>query len=326
MVWHTLQDVFLLLFSLLFAWHKKKDSAIFRLNQDVLLMIFDYLSPVDQACFSLSCKRYYDLFGHVTTQRDEFKFPRLLEIKVPWLCVDAPEVERNQLLMKLEDRRWAYCSACLKLHPWREFPRLALKDPVLQRACDHLAGIVDLCPCISLTVRDRARAIKAIKSSPVGYELKGPLTVSVDKQRYAMGEPFLRHTCSINTHVDRRLVVETSIEMAISLDASDQLWVDTTYVSHYHAHRRIEDWAAPIFVCPHRDLFVFIRSSMYTSVCGICDCRIHWCPGKSNGKRPITVHVQRPLSDFVWPPDQTWSYNCRFVSRNFALYQDFWYT
>jgi hypothetical protein len=326
MAWHTLQDVCLLLFSLLFAWWllfawcKRKEPAVFRLNQDVLLMVFDHLSLVDQTCFSLSCKRYYDLFGHLT-QRDEFKFPRLLELKAPLLCVDRPEVERNQLLIQLEDRRWAFCAPCLRLHPRREFTPFALECPAFDRTCHRDAGIADLCPCISLTIRDRAAVIEAIESSPLGYELKGPLKVCVDMQR----QHFLLHTCSINTRVDRRLVVETSVEIAIFIDAGEQLWADTTYVSHYHTRGRMENWMEPIFMCPHRDLFQFLASPRYTSFCEVCDCRMHWCPGKSHGKRPITVKVERPLGYLVFA-DRYWHDSCRFNSRHFSRYQDYWYT
>lgn len=219
-LWNNLQDLILLLYSLLFLSKVPSDlqenNAVFFLHEDVLFIIYDYLSIVDKACFALSCKRYYNLFGNVTKE-EAFDFPRLLKIKVPELCVNKPELLRNQLLVRLEDTRWAFCGGCLKLHPRREFPEANLASPPIQRNCGFNTGIVDLCPCISLTFREREQLIKALQLSPKGcdaFELKKPLTLRVDEQ----GQAFFEHNCSIDTFVDGRLVVTTSIKIDFSID------------------------------------------------------------------------------------------------------------
>ncbi|KAF3391153.1 hypothetical protein DPV78_010908 [Talaromyces pinophilus] len=87
------------------------DPAIYLLNADVLFIICDYLSLVDKACFALSCKRYFGLFVEATKE-EAFEFPTFHKIQVikalRWY-VDPLDVPRNQLLIRFEDSRWAWC-------------------------------------------------------------------------------------------------------------------------------------------------------------------------------------------------------------------------
>lgn len=128
----------------------------FCFDERILELIFQNLSLIDQVCLSLTCKKFFGLFGTIAKHQD-FQFPRLLRIRNPILCVNSTtiNVPRNELLLRLENRRWAYCANCLKLHPRKEFARHLLRKSALERSCTYYAGIVDLCPCISLTIRDQ---------------------------------------------------------------------------------------------------------------------------------------------------------------------------
>lgn len=101
----------------------REDPAIFIPNVNILLDIYELLSLVDQVCLSLSCKRFFVLFG-TAVKREELFFPRLLHIRIPKLCMNKPEVPRHQLLIRLENDRWEYCALCLSLHPRELKPRL----------------------------------------------------------------------------------------------------------------------------------------------------------------------------------------------------------
>lgn len=65
-----------------------------------------------------------------------------------------------KLLSQLEDSEWTCCAYCQKLHPREEFDMMyRLIGPCLRR-CNDWAGILDICPCISMTIRDRAYVVK----------------------------------------------------------------------------------------------------------------------------------------------------------------------
>lgn len=152
--------------SRLFHHHStRKNPPIFELPECLIRDIFERLPLVDQVCLSLNCQLYYYLFGAVT-KRKEFHFPRLLHIMDPRLCMSKPDVPRNQLLNRLKHRPWVFCSGCLKLHPWKQFEdkRTARDLPYMKRRCMPYARIVDICPCLSLTVRHRWRIVNSLKA------------------------------------------------------------------------------------------------------------------------------------------------------------------
>lgn len=125
---------------------QKAGFSITSLNDSLLTEIYQYPPLVDKVCLSLTCKKLFQLFGAVSKD-SQFAFPRLLYIRVPILCINSKDVSRNQLLVQLENRRWAYCGDCLKLHPREVFTTSALRGPSMQRQCSRFAGTVDLCAC-----------------------------------------------------------------------------------------------------------------------------------------------------------------------------------
>ncbi|OJJ51132.1 hypothetical protein ASPZODRAFT_322728 [Penicilliopsis zonata CBS 506.65] len=160
----------------------KKTIPLLAFSEDILYEIYECLPLVDQACLALSCKRLLSLFGKGLKQ-EEFAFPHLLRSRAPILCVNSAEVVRNQLLLRLETDTSAYCGRCLKLHPRHEFspePSSPKKrgwwrksknktttiqtSQALEKSCTVYAGILDICPCTSLTLRGRGRIIDLLQS------------------------------------------------------------------------------------------------------------------------------------------------------------------
>lgn len=87
------------------------------------------------------------------------------------------------------------------------------------------AGIGHLCPCISLTCRDKARIVDYLKAP----ESNKPSLNLLNKGllRKEPGEPYLSHECPAYRNVQ--------IEMLVSLSASEQLITDTRYQTKLYA-------------------------------------------------------------------------------------------
>lgn len=231
-------------------WKKvPKYSAILCLDERILQKICQHLSLVDQVCLSLSCKELYRLFGTIVKHKD-LEFPRLLRIRNLILCVNSQDVLRNQLLLRLENRRWGYCAKCLKLHPREEFTRHLLRQSALERSCTYYAGIADLCPCISLTIRGRDQLVQILKPPAKPAKTKyGPFEYDFDDR----GQPGLGHVCEFST----RSGYVVRVALVLVIKDTGQLCVaarHTTRFSYSDAHLTAE----PIFVCPHQDLLPLI--------------------------------------------------------------------
>lgn len=118
-----------------------------------------------------------------------------------------------------DDNTWASCGRCQRLHPRKGFPpRNLKKDGPQERTCEVWAGIVDLCPCISLTISDCARLIEYLeapksKKPVLNLVTKGVLS-NADKK-------YLLHECT----------PRPGIKMELQLFATDsgQLNISTRY-------------------------------------------------------------------------------------------------
>lgn len=136
------------------SWTKQRSFfPLLSLDDSLLSKIYHHLPPIDQVCLALSCKRLY-AGSEKARRHEDVIFPRLLQTRIPILCVNSKDVPRNQLLLRLENDNWKYCSRCLKLHPRTEFGPLSQIILPLKRSCDENAGVVDICPCYSYTLRD----------------------------------------------------------------------------------------------------------------------------------------------------------------------------
>lgn len=284
------------------------------LDEPALSKIFEKLSLIDQVCLSLSCKRFFKLFGAIA-KREEILFPRLLHIGIPGLCVNNPEVLRNQLLVRLENDRWACCGRCLRLHPREEFTEISLENPPLKRTCTPDAGIVDFCPCVSLTLRDRARVIELLQSSKRPLrDTYWPFHVFLD----ARGRPFLLHDCvSTNAKAGYRVI----IRMVLFIE-SDQLMMRALYVIDcFSSQPSLE----PVFVCPHVDLFLALERDAMPDICPHCGTKVEWYPGPGPPKHtsPLNMDVTRELGKCEWRGDYQWFKQCR-INNRYLSYRILW--
>lgn len=316
-------------------------SAILCLDECILQKIYQHLSLVDQVCLSLSCKELFDLFGMIVKHED-LEFPRLLRIRNPILCVNSQHVLRNQLLLRLENRRWAYCGKCLKLHPRTEFARRSLRQSALERSCTSYAGIADLCPCISLTIRGRDELVKILKSpakpAPTKY---GPFEYDLDFR----GQPSLGHCCLFST----RSGYDVRVALVLFIYPG-QLCVmarHTISFSFPDAHLTAE----PTFACPHQDLlslapgnlvtndlymyqtllsskphqdFLFlVPGNQATKACPMCPTFIRKY-ALSEDMNQAVFWVVRNLGSCEWPANRPWLDQCRLTGARFSCNETYW--
>jgi hypothetical protein len=333
-----------ILHKLLHIFKKKapKYSAIPCLDERILENIYQHLSLVDQVCLSLSCKDLFSLFGKIVKHKD-LEFPRLLRIRIPILCVNSPHVLRNQLLLRLENHRWAYCAKCLKLHPRAEFTEYSLRKSALERSCTFEAGIVDLCPCISLTGRGRDRLIKILKSPATPAKTKyGPFEYDFDDRK----QPGLRHACLFSTQSG----YDVEFAANLFLNESGQLCVTGrhTIIFYYpDAHLTAE----PTFACPHlellrlipddqnvhnslmqrilnhskphQDLLSLVPQTLAPKACPTCQTLVAKYPLPEDMKQ-ADFWVVRNLGGCGWPADYPWSCQCRNTGVLFLTNKIYW--
>lgn len=333
-----------MLLGLLHIFWKKvpKYSAILCLDERILKKIYQHLSLVDQVCLSLSCKELFGLFGTIVKHKD-LEFPRLLRIRNPILCVNSQDVLRNQLLLRLENRRWAYCAKCLKLHPRKEFTGHLLRQSALERYCTYYAGIADLCPCISLTIRGRDQLVKILKPPAKPAKTKyGPFEYDLDDR----GLPSLGHACLFSTGsgYDVRVALVLCIKETgqlcaaarhtISFSSSDaHLTAEPTFacphqdllslVPRNQATEDLHMYRTLISSKPHQDLLSLVPGELVSKACPMCPTLITKYALPENMNQAV-FWVVRNLGSCEWPADRPWFDQCRLTGAWFSHNEKYW--
>lgn len=132
-----------------------RDPILFSLPSEILSQIFSHLLLPSQVRLALSCKGMHYLFSPVFKAR-ELQFPRTPHMPFE----DKLSSLRVRTLLQLENSHWTWCATCQRLHPKIEFSEHQLQNvSPWQRMCRLWSGIVDLCPCIAITPRDRAHIV-----------------------------------------------------------------------------------------------------------------------------------------------------------------------
>ena len=189
---------------------------LLELPTEILLQMFSYLPLPSQVCLVLSSKTLHRTFGSVLASK-ELRFSQMPRNGRTYVVTEEYNL-RMALLIKLQNVRWVCCGRCQKLHPRREFSAYQRKDcRPWERTCSEWAGIVDLYPCISLTLRERARIVEHLKVSEdtsLNLIKRGVLARDSHGQR-------LLHQCKAYSRIQ--------IEMKLCLTESEQLTITTCY-------------------------------------------------------------------------------------------------
>lgn len=265
----------------------RAECRILDLPKELLLMIFERLSLLSQACFALTCKRLLSEFGEVL-ESSAFDFPHPTISNDGVQYFDPRWRTRFGLLLRLEGGRWLggrwwkYCGQCLKLHPRHELiPDYESCFPPEQSRC-RLPGIVTLCHCVHLNAREKIQLIEELETG----KLKNPTHY---------------HKCSFDDAAGM-LPVEISID--ISLSEMGELEVHTRYDIQHGVNHDLEP--RQIYLCPHVYFFEGHRLAPGRYYCKHCQTTRE----VSCGNGQSSLQVMRNLGGKRYPAHRTWDNQC----------------
>lgn len=299
-------------------------SLICDLPVELLDEVFSYLPLPSQVCLALSCKGLYQLFNTVL-QAEQLRFPHLVprteENFLNTRYVLSKEyLLRMELLVLLENSRWACCAGCQKLHRRDEFlpkPRLKkhhLKKHPLKRMCMPESGLLDLCPCITLTIRDRKHVVEYLMGgSNLNLVDKGYLEDSCNDK----GERYLTHKCSSYKTI--------RVEIVLSLSQSGRLIAR----ARHEVPPAVLDWQMEcVSCCRHFHLWRLITKLLTYGPSWSCDsCHMNVAGLRDPNTLDLTVVVTttRDLGKGLWPTDlgsdisPIWDAQCRWLIEYMPL-------
>ena len=277
---------------------RRREPIIFRMPMELLLNVFSLLELPSQVCLAMSCKGLYQLFGSVL-QADDLCFPRLSSRKG-----GAKKYHRRMtLLTQLEDSRWACCAGCQKLHPRKEFESFSMCQYPHRRECMSWAGLVDLCPCITLTPRDKNHIVEYLMGKAGDKKTINILNRGVWKSSHNdKGKQCISHEC--------RAYSMAKAEMTLSLSSDSQLVVCIQYELPLTAPRMTS-----IYICPHSDFY--LTSYLSPGDVWNCTCCHTRMVNLTKPRTPevIVTAVTRYLGKRSWLKtgfDEDWYGHCRF--------------
>lgn len=207
---------------------QSKSSCVQDMPQEIVAMILEYLSVPDQVCFSLSCKHVFACLQS-SLKMNGMQLSQLLPPeKRPILCPDSKKRPLVQLLRQLENSRWKYCSECWSLHPhstWRALKstrKLRQKPYCFNCHLIHAqicympyAGVVDLCPCLTITFRDKLQIMEtcmyARQSALEGCHYYYNDVLS--HPSYGKLHKYLWHECTFSDHPFAKVRISTSLSI-----------------------------------------------------------------------------------------------------------------
>ena len=301
---------------------KEQRCLLLELPTELLLEIASHLTDVSEACLALTCKGLFAISRPILNAeslRFNRDFARLFHHYQDYESFGGA---RWQLLTLLEDRKWRACAKCLKLHPRKEFSSRELKRAPEGRTCNlgNLAGIVDLCPCIKLTFRDKLDLIRLLQKR---RDLTRALAASTINNGVSE-KPFSWHSCT-----EKYGSTELKIEIFLELDGKDRLLVRTEYelimnpgqlgtVQHMTArlgcaHRSIDLWFSSVCqttICRLHDSVC--EPCKNIKVCSGCNATLSCPPGArcyspSRDRVRYSFWTQRCLGGPTSVPDKTWA-------------------
>lgn len=266
----------------------------------ILEYTFTYLPLPSKVCLALTCKGLHELFGSVLEAK-ELRFPLLFQKKGYFTTEEYHQ--RMTLLIQLENRRWVCCARCQRLHPrkefwesrdWLDFFLLLEKTSPWSRTCTRYAGILDLCPCIAMTLRDRKHIVEYLSGTRKRHKSvlnsirKGLLQDSLNEK----GELCLSHTCPACPPVQ--------VKFTLSITKSGQLTSCARYEASLSASSQPTLDSIP--VCCYRTLSSLFYHSP-ADICDICHARVLPLPSPAASSNSRAVEVMRFLGRETWSAD-----------------------
>lgn len=280
----------------LVLFRARQPKILTKLPMELLLRIASYLPLPSQVCLALSCKGLYRILKAVLAA-EELRFPRVSPRKPAFpgdrYYLTRPYCLRMELLLLLEDGYWACCGCCQKLHPRKEFGRPSLAVFPLRRICTSGAGLVDLCPCITLTLRNRKNIVEYLMGrgkQNIDLKFKGCLKDSCNDK----GERCLSHECNIYSTV--------KVDIVLSLTRGDRLIACNRYELPSAA---LAPGMESVYCCRHYYLWDYVyRMLRYSPVqrCNRCCTKMVRRINLSTPDSTVVI-LTRDLGRGLWPTD-----------------------
>lgn len=222
----TLSCAFLSFFFL--SWKPRfapRRNVVVTLPPELLHLIGSHLSLQSKACLALSCKHLHRVFGSAL-EAPELRLPKLMLRTSRIFDSPLQSHMRPQLLVRLENKKWKYCSGCLRLHPTKEFTDNALCSHPVKRLCNmrYINGIVDLCPCTHMTFRDKNRMATYLRDLERPTQTPPRQIPILRKFTPDKRKSSLSHTCSI-THLTKVI----KLTVLAFLDEDSNLIIETEF-------------------------------------------------------------------------------------------------
>jgi hypothetical protein len=295
------------------------------MRTEVVNALFKVLPPADQICFALSCRSLYNQFLAFLRAQNQWAFQLCPLGKRPALFrnIDSETRPRTDLLRRLENKRWRYCSGCWKLHPrsaWR-IP-LSKKQLLFQKPyCMPYAGRVDLCPCMTITFPDLDHLIGTLKIARQGYARTHYYDGLLENIDRVSGT--LRHDCTFKSHPAanvhvittlnwdykrKRLIATSQYEFELDLQAFSQrhlhfVGINTSLLC---SRRNIKTWLRRFFNEAGSSFSGWRKSCLVDASLSHHDAK----EPKSEDVRMLTITTSRKLGSGQWP-DLTWMLSSR---------------
>ncbi|KAJ6140135.1 hypothetical protein N7471_006621 [Penicillium samsonianum] len=245
--------------------HQSKTSKLHNghIPAEILDLIYEQLPALEQIFFALTCKDLYTHFVSFLKTKD----PDHVKLLIP--REKRPPIYRNaelekrpriQLLRQLENERWKSCVVCMNLHPRSAFEPSkhsnkgshCYKCRVLHGIdCIPFAGLVDICPCLSIAFNER-QLVEAMVSS---MEAREPLfPEDFTRNSYAMR---ISHECKVgHFYAEVGIVTKLYMEKAIKVDGQPtSLHVHNTYTFEFSE----EFSGVSGGICPHKETNKWLR-------------------------------------------------------------------
>lgn len=233
------------------------------LPTELIALISANLDPLSEACLAMTCKRLLAISGRALVDeclRFQKDFAPLFH---HYRNSQSFASERWKLIERLEDRKWLACSKCLKLHPRTMFPAKEIRSSPMNRVCNlgESAGVVDLCPCVKMTFRDKANLIRNLKDRDILARMPSAI---IGSRGY--DERYLWHSCTATYGA-----TEFNIQIYPELNDANQLIIRTEYRMSTTPHTLgKQQHVTPRFGCAHRSMDLWL-----SSICQAFHCHRH---------------------------------------------------
>ena len=340
-------------------FHKEDTSRILQLPNEILTLIAGELPPAPRASLALTCKTLYAVvcsqgrsqafqgIAFPAEQPSDFQSPRMSDPKI----YHPARWEFLNFLEKDMNGSWALCTECFTLHPKSMFAeyhrsvvpwlkdyyekhsgdyrscRQARKERVEPRIAFCPSGVVDLCPCIKLTV-GKKRSIEALLRERARSLGKGHPAADFwwHQCQYTYGDVAIQTKIGIFLYdgtEDGRSHPEpvthgTNTSIFSLPPLAGQLGI---LLDYHHIYPLSSTSSTPRLLCPHHNLQNAISSLLrcrethpqLDTVCDLCrafqlcqQCRtkifsLRKIKDGSTGLGHCSYLVEKRLDNSIWP-------------------------